>query len=143
MRPSLLITPLFCCAFLLSACFEAPPSFRVVELAEAQRLVHAGRVIVVDVVSGEKAALPLVRGGVQWRLQDGVPPEPPPLAAGDVLVLGTEPEPTYRAAAALARARNPSVYVLISSSADERGTLYALEPQIPPQREEKPRGRDS
>lgn len=101
--------------------------------------MHALDVVVVDAVDAGIQPLPLVRGGVQWRLEADAPVLTPELRDGPVLVLGTAEATAYRAAAALARERNQPIYVLITTSAAERGTLYALEPQT----EETPRGRDS
>ena len=57
----------------------------------------------------------------------------------DGLLVASSSELGFRSAAALARARNRSIYLFISEAAEERSTLVALRKR----REEFPSGRDS
>ena len=130
---------LLSCAFLAWGCLEPPPSFRLVALEDARALLHAGGVAIVEAVAEDDPPRAPLPGEILWRLPEkraALPPEVPP---GPVLVVASSQVLAYRAAAALARSRNEVVHVLITASAEERGTLYALDPQP----EEIPRGRDS
>lgn len=126
-------------AIVAGACVDPPPSFRLVGLDEARELIGSGHVELVEAFSAEDRSHSVIPGGIRWRLSPGSPAEPPEIPAGPVLVVADRPPLGFRAAAALARTRNGEVYVIITDSAEERGTLYALEPQ----QEEIPRGRDS
>ena len=128
------------CAVLgiLAACLERPPSFRLVTVAEARELLDAGASLI-DVRDPGRRYGPSIPGGTVWRLLEGEVPEPPELAPGVVVVVADTESLGYRAAGALASVRNPCVAVVISESAEERGRLYALDPQ----QKEIPRGRDS
>jgi hypothetical protein len=137
MRRSRPRSALFASLFLLAACGQPSASFRRVELAEARHLVRAG-VQVVD-ASGPAEQPPRLPGGIPWRLEPTGPVAPPELPDGPVLVVSGDEALGFRGAAALARNRNHMIYVLITTSAEERGTLYALDPN----EEENPRGRDS
>lgn len=137
LRPAL-TTALAASVFCLAACAEPPPSFRLVEIEAARQLILARHALLVEAYEEQSPTLPSFRG-VRWLLPPGRAPEPPELPDGPVLVVASKQTAGYRAAAALARERNREVYVLITSSAEERGTLYALDPQ----QQEGHRGRDS
>ncbi len=133
------LTCLLGCAFLAWGCLEPPPSFRLLALEDARALVHAGGVAIVEAIAEDDPPGAPLPGEILWRVPEkraALPPEVPP---GPVLVVASSQLLAYRAAAALARSRNDVVHVLITASAEERGTLYALDPQP----EEIPRGRDS
>ena len=121
------------------ACVEPPPSFRLVGLDEARALLHDADAVLVEAYAQEQGRRSRVPGSVPWPLITDEPPVAPSLPPGPVLLLAPTQEIGYRAAAALARARNGTVFVIITDRADERGTLYALDPL----QEEIPRGRDS
>jgi len=137
MRRSGSRSALFASLFLLAACGQLEASFRRVELAEARDLVRAG-IQVVD-ASGPAERPPRLPGGTPWQLEPTGPDAPPDLPDGPVLVVSGDEALGFRGAAALARNRNHTIYLLITASAEERGTLYALDPT----EEENPRGRDS
>ena len=134
----MLITALAVTSFCLGACVDPPPSFRLVGIETARELVRDRRASLVEVYEQDSASLPAFRG-VRWRVTPDRVPAPPELPDGPVLVIASVQAAGYRAAAALARERNREVYVLITASAEEMGTLYALDPQQP----EDDRGRDS
>ena len=137
---SRLVTLLAACAFAAGAgCLEPPASFERIGLERARELVAAREVTVVEAIGEHEKAGPELRAGVLWRLSDARPAEPPEIPDGPVLVVASNQSLAYRAAAHLARSRNREVRVLITASAEDRGTLYALDPQ----QEEIPRGRDS
>jgi hypothetical protein len=99
-------------AAVLSACPAPPANFRVVELAEAKRLVEAHEVVLVEapsvMLSAPQAAAPAI-----------------PWGAG-VLVYGIDLRSTRVRAAALARTGNHRVLVFVPRDAEERGRFYAL-----------------
>jgi hypothetical protein len=96
----------------LCACPAPPAAFRVVELAEAQRLVEHHELILVE------APRVLVRSpGAATR---DVPP------GVGVLVFGDDERSTHARAAALARAGNHPVLVFVPRDAEERGRFYAV-----------------
>lgn len=134
----MLITALAVTSFCLGACVDPPPSFRLVGIETARELVRDRRASLVEVYEQDSASLPAFRG-VRWRVTPDRVPAPPELPDGPVLVIASVQTAGYRAAAALARERNREVYVLITASAEEMGTLYALDPQ----QQEDDRGRDS
>ena len=133
-----LTTALAASVFCLAACWAPPPSFRLVEIGAARELLRTRHASLVEAYEEQSPTLPAFRG-VRWLLPPGRAPEPPELPDGPVLVVASKQTTGYRAAAALARERNREVYVLITASAEERGTLYALDPQ----QQEEHRGRDS
>jgi hypothetical protein len=118
---------------------NAPLAFRLVGIDEAQQLMGRSDTALVEVYESRRPPLRAIPGGVRWRVLPETVLEPPELPDGTVLVVAAERGLGYRAAAALARTRNHDVFVLITDSAEERGTLYALDPPT----EEIPRGRDS
>ena len=133
------VVGLLAAGLLLAGCVEPPPSFRLVGLDEARSLLQNGEASLVEAYAHDLAPRPRVPGGLPWPLPADEPAVPPALPPGPVLLLAPTQELAYRAAAALARARNDEVFVIITDRADERGTLYALDPQ----QQEIPRGRDS
>ena len=108
----------------LSACPAPPVSFRIVDLAEAKRLVETREVVLVE--ASELATSPPAAG------------EPTPAGAA-VLVFGVSESATRARAAALARAGNHPVLVFVPRDADERGRFYAVASPA----KEDPRGEDS
>jgi len=130
---------LLAAGLLLAGCMEPPPSFRLVGLDEARSLLREGSAALVEAYVHDAPPRPRVAGGVPWPLLADEPAVPPSLPPGPVLLLAPTQDLAYRAAAALARARDGAVFVIITDSADDRGTLYALDPQ----QEEIPGGRDS
>lgn len=125
-------------AALLVAC-GAPSAFRVVSLETARTLVRQGDTAVLDTLGEGERATGLPPGGVRWRVPPGATPELPELPPTGVLVVASEAPLAYRSAAALVRAGHRPVYVFVTASADERRSLYALEPFA----EETQHGRDS
>ncbi len=121
------------------ACLDAPPSFRLVGLDRARELLRSGSVTLLEALASGEAAGPKLPGAIVWRLQPDARADMPELPSGPVLVIASSQSLAYRAAADLARDGNRTVHVLITASAAERGTLYALDPQP----EETPSGRDS
>ncbi|MFI5317126.1 MAG: hypothetical protein ACHQ6T_15605 [Myxococcota bacterium] len=103
------------------ACAPPPPEFRVVDLAEAQRLVAQERLAVVEVPGDAAAASAAVPAG------------------GGVLVFGFDARAARLRAANFARSGNRPVIVFIPRDADERGRFYA----VATQRQEDRRGKDS
>ncbi len=134
------LTLLLCCTFLAGACLEPPPSFHLVSLEDARALLSSGEVILVEALAPGEAAGPRPRDGVLWQIPAERPAELPRLPGErPVLVVASSEALGFRAAARLAERGNQPVRVLITRSAEDRGTLYALDPQA----EEIPRGRDS
>lgn len=128
------------CCLLFAACFEAPASFRLVTLDDARAALASGEVTLVEVLAPGETPGPSPRDGVLWHIPAEGAPTPPDVPEGRPLLLVASSEAlAFRAAARLARPGNPPVRVLITTSAEDRGTLYALDPQA----EEIPRGRDS
>jgi hypothetical protein len=116
---------LFGVALALLACPAPPPSFRVVDLGEAQALVERREVILVE-------APAVLRGAAA--------PELPEVPRGSgVLVFGIDERSTRMRAAALARAGNRPVLVFVPRDAEERGRFYAVASPA----EEDRRGEDS
>jgi len=109
----------------LCACPAPPRSFRVVDLAEAQRLAGRHELVLVE------APAVLLRGPTTGA---AVIPE----GAG-VLVFGMDERSTRARAAALARAGNHPVLVFVPRDAEERGRFYAVASPT----EEDRRGEDS
>jgi hypothetical protein len=109
----------------LSACPAPPASFRVVDLAEAKRLVEQHEVVLVEaplvLLGAPKPAVPAVRLGTT------------------VLVFGIDERSTRARAAALARAGSHPVLVFVPRDAEERGRFYAVASPA----EEDRRGEDS
>lgn len=126
----------------LASCIEAPPSFERVQMPEATALRDQGA-LVIDARAPSRRVQPVIPGGVLWQLSADEAPEPPELPRGPVLVVSDSEAVGYRAAAALARDGNRQVSVVIPESAEERGKLYAHDPQRNEQQKETPRGRDS
>jgi hypothetical protein len=109
----------------LVGCPAPPPSFRVVDLAEAKRAVEAHVLILVE------AAPVLLRG-------PGASAGDVPKGAG-VLVFGIDERSARARAAGLARAGNHPVLVFVPRDAEERGRFYAVASPA----EEDRRGKDS
>jgi hypothetical protein len=95
----------------LASC-SAPPSFRVVDLAEAQRAAETGAVSVVEALE------------LQGRAADPKAAEVP--AGRGVLVFGMDERAARARAAAFARAGNQPVLVFVPRDAEERGRFYAV-----------------
>ena len=134
------LTLLLCCTLLAGACFAPPPSFHLVSLEDARALLASGEVILVEALAPGEPAGPRPRDGVLWQIPAARPAELPDLPGQrPVLVVASSEALGFRAAARLAEHGNQPVRVLITHSAEDRGTLYALDPQA----EEIPRGRDS
>lgn len=125
-------------AALIAGCLEPPPSFRVVALGEARELLR-GEITLVDARSSAEPPRSPLPGSRIWQLDESEPPIAPELAPGPVLVVAEERGVGLRAAAALARDGNRSVYLVIPQSAEQRDGLYARGSQ----QEEIPRDRDS
>ncbi len=131
---------LVCCTFLGGACLAPPPSFHLVSLEDARALIASGEVILVEALAPGEPAGPRPRDGVLWHLPAERPAELPNLPGQrPLLVVASSEALGFRAAARLAEHGNRPVRVLITRSAEDRGTLYALDPQA----EEIQRGRDS
>jgi hypothetical protein len=96
----------------LAACPAPPPSFRVVDLAEAKRAVEAHVLVLVE-------AAPVLLHG------PGAVTADIPAGAG-VLVFGIDERSARSRAAALARAGNQPVLVFVPRDAEERGRFYAV-----------------
>jgi hypothetical protein len=96
----------------LCACPAPPASFRVIELAEAQRLVQHHELILVEA----PRALPGSPGAAAPDVPAGV----------GVLVFGDDERSAHARAAALARAGNHPVLVFVPRNAEERGRFYAV-----------------
>ena len=111
--------------FGLLGCPAPPPSFRVVDLAEAEHLVGLHQVILVE------APAVFLR----------TPETPSPAIPADVgvLVYGVDERATRARAAVFARAGNHPVLVFVPRDAEERGRFYALASPA----EEDRRGKDS
>lgn len=109
----------------LSACPAAPVSFRIVDLEEAQRLVRAHEVVLVEV--------PEIVPGAAKAIAPSYTP------GSGVLVFGVDERSTRAHAAAVARAGNHPVLVFVPRDADERGRFYAVASPA----EEDQRGKDS
>ncbi len=109
----------------LLGCPAPPPSFRVVDLAEAERLVGLHELILVEAPA------------VFLRTPDGPSPAVP--ASAGVLVYGMDERATRARAAVFARAGNHPVLVFVPRDAEERGRFYALASPA----EEDRRGKDS
>jgi hypothetical protein len=124
---------------LVGAC-SLPRSFRVVSLQEALAVISGGQATVLEVLADDEApSRSPAQGGLYWRPGPGAPGPAPSIPPGAVLVVASSGPVAYRSAAALVRAGNPDVIVVITANAEERQTLYALRAK-----EEGPiRGRDS
>lgn len=95
----------------LASC-SAPPSFRIVDLAEAQRAAETGAVAVVEALE------------LHGRAADPKAAEVP--AGRGVLVFGMDERAARARAAAFARAGNQPVLVFVPRDAEERGRFYAV-----------------
>jgi hypothetical protein len=122
----------------VGACSPPPPSYQLVSLAEARRLLGERSVALVDAVAAGATVDP--SSGVLWEIDAGGPVVPPQLdPARPVLIVASSEPVAHRSAAALARAGARGVTVCIARSAEERSSLYAHAPGA----EEVQRGRDS
>ncbi len=99
-------------ATVLCACPAPPASFRVVDLAEAQRVVGHHELILVEATPATRAR------------PDAASPDVP-VSVG-VLVFGDDERVTRARAAELARAGNHPVLVFVPRDAEERGSFYAV-----------------
>jgi hypothetical protein len=125
-------------AFGTWGCSELPRSFQTLSLDEVRPLVAAGSVEVVEVLRPGPATVRMYPDAVPWHPSiDGS--EPPPLRSRAALVVGSEADAVYRAAAALARADHGPLYVFIPRTPEERQALVALARRG----EESSRGEDS
>jgi len=123
----------------LGAC-SLPRSFRVVSLEEALAVIGSKQATVLEVLADDEApSRSPAQGGLYWRPGSGAPGPAPSIPPGAVLVVASSGPVAYRSAAALVRAGNPDVMVVITANAEERQTLYALRAK----EEEPSRGRDS
>ncbi|MGH2899790.1 MAG: hypothetical protein ACRDMZ_14040 [Solirubrobacteraceae bacterium] len=109
----------------LAACPAPPPSFRIIDLAEAKSAVEAHVLVLVE-------AAPVLLHGPSAHASD-VPKDV------GVLVFGIDERSARARAAALARAGNQPVLVFVPRDAEERGRFYAV---ASPAQEDR-RGKDS
>jgi hypothetical protein len=125
---------------LLATACSLPRSFRVVSVEEALAVIDARQATVLEVLADDEApSRSPAQGGLYWRPGTGTPGPAPSIPPGAILVVASSGPVAYRSAAALVRAGNPEVMVVITANAEERQTLYALRAK-----EEEPiRGRDS
>lgn len=123
----------------ISACGDAPPSYRVVSLGEARSVLEQPGIALVDAVGAQSATPRPFASGFRWRVERGALAPPGELPLGAVLVVASDERTAHRSAAALARNQFHPVYVYIARSAEDRSRLAAHAPST----EEHSGGRDS
>jgi len=122
-----------------SSCGEAPPSYRVVSLAEARSVLGQPGINLLDAVGAQSQQPRPLASGFRWKVERGALNPPEELPVGAVLVVASDESTAHRSAAALARRRFHPVYVYIARSAEDRSRLEAHAPAT----EEPTGGRDS
>ncbi len=89
----------------------------------AQTLLGQPDVVIVDAVLDTPPWPEPLAGAIRWMVDAYEPTEAPELPQGRVLLVGSNEAVAYRSAAALARTGNPTVYLCIPNSTEERQAL--------------------
>ena len=119
---------LVCLAFigLTAACQpQAPRSFQVVDVSEAQRLIGAGGSTLIEAIDRDGIA-ELPQGTViPWPVEASTSPTTPDIPERPALIVAPSLELGYRSAAALTRNRNVRVVLVVVDSPQKRRALWS------------------
>ena len=138
--PLLLVGILLGPGFGCSGEWEPPRRFALIQVEAARTLLSEGSLTLVEVAphGGKATASP---GALLWKLprSPANPTPPPEIHRTGVLLISSEPQIGFRAAAAVSRMGNQRVFVFIPKNAEEKSSLYSLALKM----KEIPRDRDS